>query len=294
MKIIYRDIKKYIEDQGYQLLSSEYVNSKKHLLVRCAKKHEYKVSWNNFHNGCRCPYCAKRKITYKQVRQQILQEGYKLLSRKYVNAQTKILVKCSEGHQYEVVWNSFQQGSRCPECYGNKKLTYRQVKKDFEKEHYKLLSKEYLNCKAKLLVLCSKGHRHKITRSNFQRGHRCPQCKQKSRGEKQLYKLLKQVFPDQEITRQDSLGFLKRQTVDFAIKALRLAFEYDGVQHFEPIEKFGGLEGFDRIQKRDQKKNNLCKTNGYQIIRFRYDLDLGEQVQDFKQAYKDKNNVRTK
>jgi hypothetical protein len=49
-----------------------------------------------------------------------LVDGYKLLSDKYVDVKSKLLVQCNMGHKYEVTYNTFQQGSRCPECNKNK------------------------------------------------------------------------------------------------------------------------------------------------------------------------------
>jgi len=43
-----------------------------------------------------------------------------------------------------------------------RKLTYEFVKESFEKEGYKLLSEEYINCEQKLDYICSKGHGHSI------------------------------------------------------------------------------------------------------------------------------------
>lgn len=49
---------------GYELLSTEYRNCDEKLLFRCPKNHEFKTSWDDFSQGCRCPYCSNypRKI----------------------------------------------------------------------------------------------------------------------------------------------------------------------------------------------------------------------------------------
>lgn len=46
--------------------------------------------------------------------------------------------------------------------------------------------------------------------------------------------------------------------------------EYDGAQHFSPVEIFGGEDGFRSTQARDSIKNNYCITNNIQLIRFNY------------------------
>jgi len=57
-----------------------------------------------------------------------------------------------------------------------KKLTYEFVKKSFEKEDYKLLSKEYKGAHYKLKYICSNNHKHSIRWSDWHQGKRCTYC----------------------------------------------------------------------------------------------------------------------
>jgi len=57
-----------------------------------------------------------------------------------------------------------------------KRLTYEFVKESFEKEGYKLLSKEYVSAHCKLKYRCPKGHGHNIEWANWSQGQRCPYC----------------------------------------------------------------------------------------------------------------------
>jgi len=61
-----------------------------------------------------------------------------------------------------------------------RKLTVEFIKSEFEKEGYQLLTKEYRNSKQKLEYICPKGHRDKISWSNWQQGGRCS-CFRKKR-----------------------------------------------------------------------------------------------------------------
>ena len=45
-----------------------------------------------------------------------------------------------------------------------------------------------------------------------------------------------------------------------------MAFEYNGIQHYQPIEWFGGQETFDRIVSNDLLKINLCNKNNVKLI----------------------------
>jgi len=45
-----------------------------------------------------------------------MKRGGKCLSDTYVNNQTKLLLECAEGHQWEAAPNSIKNGSWCPHC----------------------------------------------------------------------------------------------------------------------------------------------------------------------------------
>lgn len=56
---------------------------------------------------------------------------------------------------------------------------------------------------------------------------------------------------------------------------LKIAIEYDGIQHFEYIEKFDKTyDNFLKRQQRDKLKNELCKNNNIKLIRIKYDEPL--------------------
>ena len=57
-----------------------------------------------------------------------------------------------------------------------KKLTYDDVKKYIELDGTKLLSKNFINVKSKLELLCHENHIYHMSLNNFQKGKRCRKC----------------------------------------------------------------------------------------------------------------------
>ncbi len=57
---------------------------------------------------------------------------------------------------------------------------------------------------------------------------------------------------------------------DFFIPSKNIVIEYDGEQHFKPIEHFGGVLGFEKRIERDNIKNIFCKTEKLNLIRIPY------------------------
>jgi len=120
-----------------------------------------------------------KKLTYEQVKSYIESFNYQLLSTEYINNKTKLKFKCPENHKFEMTYNNFKYGQRCPICIGNKKLTYEQVKSYIESFNYQLLSNEYIDNKTKLKLQCPEGHIYKVRYRNFKHGNRCFQCYKK-------------------------------------------------------------------------------------------------------------------
>ena len=56
----------------------------------------------------------------------------------------------------------------------------------------------------------------------------------------------------------------------FYLPDYNLLIEYDGRQHFEISEYFGGYEGFINTKIRDTIKNIYCRNNNIDLLRIPY------------------------
>ncbi|MCB5287914.1 MAG: hypothetical protein LHW64_08915 [Candidatus Cloacimonetes bacterium] len=90
----------------------------------------------------------------------------------------------------------------------------------------------------------------------------------KWKNEKSLYLLVKQMYSD--AIYQYKPSFLSPQSFDIYIPSLRLAIEYQGVQHYQPIDFFGGEEAYLQYKLRDEKKRKICKENNILLIEWHY------------------------
>jgi len=269
-KLTYEFVKEQIEKEEYKLLSTEYKSAHKYLEIQCNKKHIYKVKWNDWQQGRRCPKCCKYTsgLTYSYIKEQIENvEGYKLLSQNYVNAFNKLKIKCDKGHIYKVKWNNFDSGQRCPYCAGKAKHTYQFVKKQIESVNgYKLLSKNYVSALNKLKIKCDKGHIYKVIYNSFQQGHRCPICdytKTTSKAEKEILKIIKSLT-NKKVIENDRTQIINSLTghnleLDMWIPLLNKAVEYNGdYWHSSDYAKFKDNE---KIKQCKEKNINLLVIN---------------------------------
>ena len=260
-------VKQQFENAGYKLLS-EYKNCMVKDLIECPNGHQYKVTYNKFQQGKKCPICyGNKKLTYDFVKTQIENEGYELLSKKYKNNNTKLLVECPQKHQYKVTYDNFKQGCRCAICAGNRKLTYDFVKQQFENVGYKLLSKEYIGVLSKLKVKCPKKHIYEIKYGNFQQGKRCPVCwniNNYSRSEKDCLHVVKQLT-NENIIENDRTQLVNPKThrfleLDIWIPSLNKAIEFNGeCWHSNENSKY-----------KDKQKVKQCKEKNIDFIVINY------------------------
>ena len=117
-----------------------------------------------------------KKLTYEFIKSQFEKENYKFLSKDYIGAHSKLNYICPVGHKYNISWNNWREGFRCPYCSNNIKKTIKTIKQKFKEKNYILLTTEYKNNKQKLKYICPNGHKHSISWANWQKGIRCSYC----------------------------------------------------------------------------------------------------------------------
>lgn len=98
--------------------------------------------------------------------------------------------------------------------------------------------------------------------------------------ETNLYYQLKRALPEHKIQHHASPKWLGRQHIDIFLPEINVGVEYQGSQHDQPIEYFGGQEAFERTKKRDIRKKQMCTRNGVRLIRVRPGYDLPSLVEE--------------
>ena len=68
---------------------------------------------------------------------------------------------------------------------------------------------------------------------------------------------------------------------DFYLPDYNILIEYDGRQHFESVDLFGGQEGFERRKLNDEIKNKYCIKNGIHLLRISHLEDVDSKLNDF-------------
>lgn len=106
-------------------------------------------------------------------------------------------------------------------------------------------------------------------------------CIRSSYGEEQIEKIL--IENNINYCKEYTFSDLHTNNVplrfDFAIfnkqHQLIQLIEYDGKQHYIPVEKFGGEKAFNHMKLNDERKNKYCKEHNIKLVRIPYtNLDI--------------------
>ena len=101
-----------------------------------------------------------------------------------------------------------------------------------------------------------------LLRSRFE----IPLIGEGSISESTLVYRLRRAFPDLKVVTQATPKWLGRYRFDAYFPDFNIAVEYQGLQHFTSVHRFGGLNGLRSTQDRDDKKRALCLENGCILI----------------------------
>ena len=94
--------------------------------------------------------------------------------------------------------------------------------------------------------------------------------------ETSLFKLVQKKYNEEKIFFHYRPTWLKGLELDIYIPTLKTGIEYMGVQHYKPVEYFGGLTAFIDIQRRDKLKKELCDSEGVKLLFFDYKIEVNE------------------
>ena len=135
----------------------------------------------------------------------------------------------------------------------------------------------------------------KYPRRSYQ-GYKSPK---RSKGENQMYEIVKNKFPSELVLRNERPSWLKNEKgnnleLDVYFPNLELAFEYHGRQHKEYTPFFhNSFKDFERQNRNDEIKIRKCKLRGITLIIIWFDDPLSKSFINKKinEKYISKKNV---
>lgn len=98
-----------------------------------------------------------------------------------------------------------------------------------------------------------------------------------------LYQLIESKYGDEyTIERHHRPDWLDGLELDIFLVEPGVGIEYQGVQHYEPVEHWGGEEALQERQERDERTRELCEEHGVELVEVRHDEELSEGLIESK------------
>lgn len=189
-------------------------------------------------------------------------------------------LKCGNIMSLKYMSNFFKKTRRnfCPYCAntfkGNKigkTLSIEEAQKrldDIYPNEYKIIEDRYKGWSKKGIILHFCGKYFECAPRDILYHSHCP-CKRKiSKGEEKIKQILNKYHVCYQ--EQKRLNEISKAPFDFYIPKNNLLIEFQGRQHYEPVEKFGGETQLEIQKEIDNRKQKIALKNGYELLYISY------------------------
>lgn len=182
--------------------------------------------------------------------------------------------KCGKVQENKKIYD-YLRGIRCYCETKSSKKTEQILRKELDNE-YDFSFEEYVNTDTKMSFIHKKcGQDFIYTPRDLLRNYGfCPNCnKNRSHGENIIRKLL----VDASITFIEEYQInIDKQTLrlDFFLPKDNIAIEFNGIQHYQSVQHFGGQKAFIKRQRYDNIKKQWCERNNIKLIIIKYNEDI--------------------
>lgn len=279
---------KALHSNMYNYDKSVYINKYTNLIITCPIHGDFEQTPSTHLRAggpCGCPLCGHEKIgdTRRWDTEDFIKESKEIhgvdkfdySKVKYVNDKTNVILICKKHNKEfeQTPCNHKKSVFGCPDCVKENNSIIELIKEDFVKrakevhgDLYSYDKVEFNGVCEKVTITCKKHGDFSQVVYGHLRGQGCPNCCS-SKGEVAIKKFLdnKNIKYEQQKSFSECLykGKLK---FDFYLPEHNTVIEFQGRQHFEAVNYFGGEEGFKLIQERDKVKKDYCATNGITML----------------------------
>lgn len=276
-----------IHNDLYDYSLVEYINNTTKVKIICPKHGEFEQTPKNHLKGSGCKECGKikcidsRKITTEEFvikSKEIHNDKYDYSNSVIDGVRNKVKINCPEHGEFNQEAHKHLSGHGCKRCtvINNPHFTkmnnedFVSKSKEVHGDIYNYDNSIYNGSKEMVDISCKKHGAFKQYAGVHMSGHGCPTCSQ-SKGEKEISRVLNSL----------NINFIEQKTFseclsektgrmlkfDFYVPSKNLLIEYDGEQHFKPIDFFGGEKEFAKRKSLDKIKNRYVIDSGFKLLR---------------------------
>ena len=236
-----------------------------------------------------CEYCAHKKFLDGELEMLCAQGSphINIITKPVFQINQRVDCVCNKhGKLSNIRIGDIIAGKSCAKC-GIEKLSAQNFLKADEVKAIVLathpdatLISEYCGCKTPVSLKCNKCGFEYPAYIHLRK--QCPNCEKYYYGEKLVqnyleYKNINNIMQH----KLDDCRNKNRLPFDFYLPDLNICIEYQGKQHYEPVEMFGGIEGFTQQQHNDKIKKEYCSLNGIKLIEVSYVYNTASAVEKY-------------
>ena len=268
----------------YDYTKVEYVRNTTKVNIICKYHGSFFQTPGNHISGHKCIYCVglnkKSNIDFLNELKFVHGDRYDYSMVNYINNISNIDIICREHGTFSQKAVYHLNGSICPKCNNdkNRKTTLKFIEESIlvHGDRYNYSETKYVSSREKLKIICKKhGLFIQGPRLHLE-GKGCPTCKQ-SKGERTISNYLKlnsiEFIPQKKFNKCQNIV---RVIPVHYIPKYNICLEYNGRQHYQPVDIFGGNEGFIIQKIRDNIKSKYCIDNNIKLITIKYDENIEE------------------
>jgi hypothetical protein len=245
---------------------------------------------------------AEGRISLERYRHIVEGLGGVLLSRDFIRIKRQdqstyyylVNVRCANGHEWAAPCQTLaaheigkRKGSWCRQCFLDRLRTDIIVAAQIaQQKGGRCLTTTYCNQDQKLSMNCAEGHAFNRTMLELKQFVWCPYCRE-SQGERVCRYILEQMFAHPFPRRRPDFLRCGKSQLEFDgyNEDERVAFEYQGEQHYSYFPHVHGTrEAYRAQRRRDARKRELVSANGVLLIEVPYFPRVGvDAVEHVKQ-----------
>ena len=274
-----------IHNNLYVYSKTIYKNNNTKVIITCKKHGDFEITPKKHIIGQGCVICSntKRKTSdeFIKIAKEIHNDKYSYEKVSYINNKTCIIITCKEHGDFKQKPNSHLTGYGCSKCvkkynYSQKEYIEEAIKIHKNKYNYSLT--KYKNSSEKIIIICNKHGEFMQLPSAHLYSNGCPNCSE-SKGENKISSYLNDlgISYKRQQKFKDCVN-IRCLPFDFYIPEYNMCIEFDGKQHFLPVDKFGGMESLEKTKINDDIKNKYCKNNNIKLHRIKYTDNVEEKL----------------
>ncbi len=287
-----KSLRKIASEKKWEVISTKYLDYYSEYTFKCDKGHIIEKKINDLiRSGCQV--CSRKApLTIEDFRKEAEKNNWELLSTEYLGKPHELEFKCNKCLHIFKKKSSYLRGKNkvknCPECNPLKKKTIEEIKLKAKSLGFECLSNDCKNSSDKLTWKCKYTHDWDATYNDvFNNKSGCPDC-HRFKNEAKIKHIFEKYF-NAKFRKRSKIKVETEQNKKYEIELdgyneeLKIAFEYNGIQHYQYVEHFhnGDIKEFEQQKVRDEIKKEYCLKENIELIVIPYRIEKNEELAEF-------------